>query len=122
MNFILKLIVSTFAVFVAAKLLPGVRIENDSVMIAIMVAVVLSFLNAVVKPIMILLTIPVTFFTLGFFLLVINAFMIMLASILVKEFVVDGFWYALLFSIVLSIITSILNKLGQQPQNDNTEE
>jgi putative membrane protein len=76
---------------------------------AILVALVLSFLNQIVKPILTILTIPITIFTLGFFLLVINAGIIILADKLVSDFKVDGFWYALLFSLILSLITSILN-------------
>jgi putative membrane protein len=90
-----------------AHIAPGVTIDNY--VSAILVAVVLSFLNQIVKPILTILTIPITIFTLGFFLLVINAIIILLADKLVSDFKVDGFWYALLFSLILSVITSILN-------------
>jgi putative membrane protein len=76
-----------------------------------MVALALAFLNAIVKPIFTILTIPITIFTLGFFLLVINAVIIILAERLVSGFHVDGFWWALLFSLILSIVTGILNAL-----------
>jgi putative membrane protein len=106
-KFITNIIVTTLSVIITAWLLPGVRV--DSVMTAILVAIVLAFLNTVVKPILTILTIPITFFTLGFFLLVINAFMIILVTKLVDGFQVDGFWKALLFSLILSLTTSILN-------------
>lgn len=78
---------------------------------AILVAVVLAFLNQIVKPILTILTIPITIVTLGFFLLAINAFIILFAEKLVPGFHVKGFWYALLFSLILSVITGILNSL-----------
>ena len=107
MKFIINIIVSAFAVLITAWLLPGVDILDY--LSALLVAVVLAFLNTVVKPILTILTIPITFFTLGFFLLVINAGMIILASRLIPEFKVDGFWWALLFSLILSLVTGILN-------------
>ena len=115
MNFILRLIISTFGIVIAERILPGVHI--NSILTAIIVAVVLAFLNSVIKPIMIMLTIPVTLVTFGLFLVVINALLILMASALVDGFVVDGFLWALIFSIVLSMITSILNTFTGQTQN-----
>jgi putative membrane protein len=92
-----------------AKILPGVTV--DDYLSALMVAVVLAFLNTIVKPILTILTIPITVVTLGFFLLAINAFIIIFAEKLVKGFQVDGFWWALLFSLILSVCTGILNML-----------
>ncbi len=117
MKFILQLIISTLAVLISAYLLPGVEIVNNSFLTALVVAAVLSFLNGVIKPIMIILTIPITVFTLGFFLLVINALMILLAAKLVEGFHVDGFWWALLFSLILSIVTSILEGIKKNDEN-----
>lgn len=122
MKFIIKLIISTLAVLISSYLLPGVRIEDNSIFIAIIVAAVLAFLNSVVKPLMILLTIPVTLFTFGLFLLVINAFMIILTDKLVDGFSVDGFWWALLFSFILSITTSILENIQKKDENQNNEQ
>lgn len=112
MNFILKLILSTIAVLITAWLLPGVSIDGNSFFTAFILAVVLAFLNAVLKPILVFLTIPVTILTLGFFYLVINALIIILAKYLVQGFHVNGFFPALLFSIVLSVISSILDGLA----------
>lgn len=109
MNFIARLLVSALAVFLVANFAPGVQVDN--IMDAVLVAVVLAFLNTIVKPIFTLLTIPITIFTMGFFLLAINAFIILWVEKLVTGFHVKGFWYALLFSILLSFITGILNML-----------
>jgi len=92
-----------------AKFIPGISV--DDFMTTVLVAVVLAFLNTIVKPILTILTIPITVVTLGFFLLVINAFMIILAGKLVNGFHVNGFFSALLFSLVLSVCTGILNML-----------
>jgi len=118
MNFIIKLIISTLAVLIASFLLPGVKIEDNSFFTALVVAAVLAFLNGVVKPIMIILTIPVTIFTFGLFLIVINALTIMLADRLVDGFEVKGFWWALLFSFILSITTSILENIKKRDENN----
>lgn len=107
MSFLISLLVNGLAVFITAYLLPGVQLEN--MLTAILVAAVLSLLNAIVKPLLILLTIPITFFTFGLFLLVINALIIMLASYLVPGFNVDGFWWALLFSVVLALVNAIFD-------------
>lgn len=105
MRFIIKILVSALAVFLGAWLLPGVAVENVGT--ALLVALVLAILNTLVKPILIILTIPVTIVTLGLFLLVINALIILMADALVGGFIVDGFWWALLFSLILSILSGI---------------
>ncbi|MCF8278582.1 MAG: phage holin family protein [Flavobacteriales bacterium] len=110
MNILIKIIISSLAVFLTAYLLPGVDV--DAYVTAIWVAVVLALLNGFLKPLLIILTIPVTLVTLGLFLLVINAAIILLASHFVEGFYVSGFWWALLFSLVLSIVTSIMESLG----------
>lgn len=109
MNLIIKLLISTIAVFVLSYFLPGVHVT--SLTGALMVAVVLGLLNTFLKPILVLLTIPVTIFTLGLFLLVINAIIILICDYFIAEFYVDGFLIALFFSVLLSIIQSILNKI-----------
>ena len=110
MKFILQLIISALAVIVTSMILPGVHVENG--LTAIIVAAVLAFLNAIVKPVLVILTIPITVFTLGIFLVVINAMMIMLTSRIVDGFYVDGFWVALIFSILLSLVSSVFNALS----------
>lgn len=106
MNFLVRLLLSTLAVIVSAYILPGVSV--DSFLTAIVVAIILSLLNTVVKPVLVVLTIPFTIFTLGLFLLVINAIIILMTDWLIDGFTVAGFWYALLFSIVLALINSLL--------------
>ncbi len=105
-KFISKVIVTSFGVIITAKLLPGIYVPNY--IVAIIVAMVLSLLNTFVKPLLMLLTIPATLLTLGLFLLVLNAFMILLTASIVEDFKVDSFGAAFLFSIILSLITFIL--------------
>lgn len=116
MKFIVQLIISTLAVLITDYLLSGVEIVNGNFFTALIVAAVLSFLNAVVKPIMVILTIPITVVSLGFFLLVINAIIVLFASNLVEGFRVDGFWSALFFSLILSFVTSILESVKKQDE------
>lgn len=108
MNFLIKLLLSGLAVITTAYILPGIHV--DSYFMAIIVAVVLGLFNALVRPLLIVLTIPITIFTLGLFIFVINALIILMVSSLLSGFNVDGFWWALAFSIVLSIISSIIDR------------
>ncbi len=106
MNFILRLILSAAAVLILAEFLPGVAVNDYTS--AIIVAFVLSILNAVVKPILIVLTFPVTVVSFGLFLLVINASIILLADYFVSGFSVTGWFWALIFSLLLSVLQSVL--------------
>lgn len=106
MNFILKIILSAVAVLVIANFLPGVSVVNFTN--AVIVAVVLALLKVTIKPLLIILTLPVTILTLGLFLLVINALIILLADNLIDGFHVTGFWVALLFSLILALFESVL--------------
>ncbi|MDR4987446.1 MAG: phage holin family protein [Bacteroidales bacterium] len=106
MNFLIKTLISTFAVVITSYLLGGVHV--DSFVAALVVAFVLGVLNMILKPVLIILTIPVTILSLGLFLLVINAFIIQLAAYIVPGFEVNTFWWALLFSIILSLVTWFL--------------
>ncbi len=106
MKLLLKILLTAAAVLIIAHYLTGVSVENYTS--AIIVAIVLGILRITVKPILIILTLPVTILTLGLFLLVINALIIMFADNLVSGFQVSGFWIALLFSLILSIFQSIL--------------
>ena len=115
MNFIFKIVISTLAILVTANILPGVKL--DSPLTAIILAATLAFLNAIVKPVMIILTIPITIVSLGLFLIFINAFIIMFASYIVDGFAVDGFWWAFIFGIILSLVTSIFEAIGR-PKNE----
>lgn len=130
MHFIIKIIVSALAVLITSYLLKGVTIAENSFfttsspgfnrfITALMIAVVLAFLNAIVKPVLTILSLPITLFTFGLFLLVINAIIILFAHKLVPGFYVDGFWTALWFSIVLSVVSWFLELFkGKQEEND----
>lgn len=109
MAFIVKLLLGALAVLLSAYLLPGVHVE--SFLTALIVAALLAILNTIIKPILIILTIPITILTLGLFLLVINALMILLTDFLIAGFDVAGFWWALIFSLILSLVTYIFDSL-----------
>lgn len=112
MNLLIRLLISALAVFICATVLPGAHV--DGFMIAIVVAVVLAVLNLFIKPILVILTIPITILTLGLFLLVINTILILLVDALVPGFTIDGFWWAFVFSILLSIINSVFGGLSKE--------
>ncbi|MTG96806.1 MULTISPECIES: phage holin family protein [Myroides] len=116
MNFIIRLLITTALVMFLCWLLPGVSVDGWTT--ALWVAVAMGLLNAFLKPILVFMTLPATIVTLGLFLLVINAVIIQLTAYFVKEFTVDNFWYALLFSIVLTFCQSIVN--GKQ-QDDRLQ-
>ena len=106
MNSIVRFLLSGLAVLLTAYLLPGVNVEHYGY--ALLVAVVLSLANIIIKPILVFLTIPITIVTLGLFLLVINAVIILLVDYLIPTgFEVDGFWWALAFSLNLSLFNSL---------------
>jgi putative membrane protein len=106
MNIILRIIISAVVAFGLSYILTGIHIQ--SFVTALILAAVLGLLNLIVKPILIVLTLPITIFTFGLFLFVINAIIILIAANFVKGFSVDGFWWALLFSLLLSVLTSFL--------------
>src|SRR5690606_14773313 len=106
MKLLIRLLMTAIVVFLLANFLPGMTV--DSYWTAIVVAVVLGLLNLFVRPILVIFTFPITVLTLGLFLLVINALIILMCDALIGGFEVDGFWYALLFSLCLSIVQSML--------------
>ncbi len=108
-RFFLKTMVTAVAVLIASYVLSGVSV--DGTLTAILVAIVLGLLNSFIKPILIILTIPITIFTLGLFLLVINILIVKWASDLVSGFKVDGWFSALLFSLIVSFVTSMIDGL-----------
>lgn len=111
MNGLIRFLFSGLAVLLAAYLLPGVHVDHYGY--ALLVAAVLALANLLVKPVLIVLTIPITIFTLGLFLLVINALIILLVDYLVPGFRVEGFWWALGFSLILSIFNSMFSDLAK---------
>lgn len=115
MSFIIKLLISAVAVFLTAKLLPGIVVTGFGV--AIIVAIVLALLNTFLKPLLVLFTIPITVFTLGLFLLVINGLVIMLAGWMLDEFLVKSIWWAIAFSLINSFLNTLLSSLIQDEKN-----
>jgi putative membrane protein len=115
MNIVLRIIISAVVAFGLSYILNGVHIQ--SFVTALILAIVLGLLNVIVKPILIILTLPITLFTFGLFLFVINALIILLAAKFVNGFRVDGFWWALLFSLLLSILTSFFYRKSTQTEN-----
>ncbi|WP_299891691.1 phage holin family protein [uncultured Lacinutrix sp.] len=107
MNLIIRLLLNAIAVFALAHILNGVQVDNY--VTAILVALVLSILNLLVKPLLVILTLPITIFTLGLFLLVINGVIILLADKFINGFSVSNIWSAILFSILLCILQSLLH-------------
>jgi len=110
MKFILKLLVSSLAVFFGAYILDGVYLNGFPT--AILVALLIGFLNAFLRPVLIILTIPITLLTFGLFLLVINAAIILLADYVLTGFTVDSFFTAVIFSIMVSVITWLLEAIA----------
>jgi len=106
MKSILKIILTTIAVLILANVLPGVSV--DGFITSLWVAIVLSLLRLIVRPVLVILTLPITLVTFGLFLLVINGILILLADYFIGGFEINGFWIAVLFSILLSIFQSIL--------------
>jgi len=116
MKTIINLFFTTVFVLLLAHFLHGVAVNNFAT--ALLVAAVLGLLNIFIKPILVLLTLPATLLTLGLFLLVINAVIVMLCDALVDGFAIDNFWTALLFSLVLSLCQSLVSKLSEDTRKE----
>lgn len=109
LHILLSVLIGTIAVFVTAKILPGVHIDNFGT--AVVVAVVMALVNAFIRPLIFILTLPINILTLGLFTLVIIGMLVLLVSSIVPGFKVDGFWWALAFGLVLAIINGFLNSI-----------
>jgi len=107
-NVLINWFLSALTILVVAYILPGVTVSGFFV--ALVVALVLGLINALIKPIFIVLTFPITIVTLGLFIFVINALLIMLADAIVPGFAVSNFLWALLFSLVLSIANKFIKR------------
>ncbi|MFA6982063.1 MAG: phage holin family protein [Patescibacteria group bacterium] len=108
-NNVVKFLINGFAVYMTGYLLSGVKIA--SYWVALVVSVVLAVLNVLVKPLLILLSLPINILTLGLFTFVIDALIVLLASNIVPGFEINSFWTAMLFSIVLTVVSFVLHKL-----------
>ena len=101
--------IGVIAILIGAYIVPGVSVTLVGALIA---AVVLGALNLFIRPIILILTLPITIVTLGLFSLVINALLVMLVAVIVPGFAVAGFWSALLYALVLAIINWVFNSWG----------
>jgi putative membrane protein len=119
MKLILRLLVIAAIAFILSRFLPGVHV--DTYVTAIWFAVVLGLLNVFLKPLLILFTLPITVFTFGLFLFVINTVIVLLASDWVSGFEIDNFWNGLLFSLLLTFITSLLFKEEDRQRRSQRE-
>ena len=117
MKIILKILLTAIAVFALSNLLSGIEVENYNT--AIIVAIVLGLLRTFVKPILVVLTIPITVITLGLFLFIINAILIRMAGYFVDGFTVNGMFTAILFSILLSFFQSVLYSFLKEEKKIN---
>ena len=117
MTWIPKLLLNAAALIIASYLIPGVDVDNFYS--AVIVAIVLAILNAFVKPLLIIVTIPITILTLGLFLFCINAILILIADKLIDGFAVDGLLWALVLSFVMSVLNSIfgISDKSNRPKN-----
>lgn len=114
---LLKWLLMTVSILIAAHLIPGVTVHGF--FSALWVALFLGIINVLVRPVLILITLPINILTLGLFTFVINAALVLLASVVIKGFEVNGFWTAMLFGVILSIINYLLNvilKAGHRKQ------
>ncbi len=116
-RWLIKVMVCAVNAFILAYILPGIEIKD--MLTALLVAVVLSLLDAVVKPLLILFTLPATILTLGLFLFVINACIILIDDHFVHGFKVESFWHALLFSVLLSFFNSFVHKKAWPEEKKN---
>jgi putative membrane protein len=108
MSFIIRWLIQAIAISIGSYLVPGVSVDNF--LTALLVAVVLALLNVLVKPLLLLLTLPITILTLGLFTFVINILILMFAASLVPGFTIDGFIPAVLFGLVLAVINALINR------------
>jgi putative membrane protein len=106
-----KLIVNTLSIFTASYLLNGVHVESLST--ALIIALILGILNVTLKPLLVLITFPITLLSFGLFLIVINVIVFRIADSIVTGFYIDGFFWALLYSILVSIVNSILYEMSK---------
>ena len=110
MKTLIHWLLSALAIMITAYILPGIIIKG--LFVALIVAVVLGFFNMIIRPILIVLTLPINILTLGLFTFVINAGLVMLTSNIVAGFYVKSFWWALLFSLILSLVNAVIQRFG----------
>jgi putative membrane protein len=109
MGFLLRVVVNALAIMLAASIVPGISVEG--LVPALVGGLLLGLVNAVVRPVLIILTLPITLITLGLFLLVLNGFCFWLVASIVKGFYVSGFWSACLGALIVSIVSWVMTAL-----------
>ena len=109
MRILINWLITTVAILITAYVLPGVTVR--SFVAAVVTALVLGLINAIVRPILVVLTLPLTIVTLGLFIFILNALLVLLTSAIVPGFDVRNFWWALLFSLVFSVVSFILHRI-----------
>ena len=109
LTLLIKWLISALGIFLVGSYLPGIHVPNYKV--ALIVALVLAVLNVTLRPILKLVSFPITFLTLGLFALVVNGFVFWLVPFIVKSFVIDTFWWAVLGAIIVSFVTGILDRI-----------
>lgn len=107
--FLVHWAITAFALWLAARIFKGLKFESGAALA--ISALLLGFANAIVKPLLIILTLPLTLFTFGLFLLVINALVLLLVAAIVKGFRVSGFWTALFASVFISLVSTVIGAL-----------
>ena len=107
MRFLVRLVLNGLAIITAAWLLPGIHITSP--LSALLAGVILGFVNAIVRPVLFFLTLPLTLLTLGLFIFVVNAICFALTAWLVPGFTVDGFFSAVFGALLVSVVSWILN-------------
>ena len=106
MGFVIRVLVNAAAIWLATRIVPGLTADSGGQIL--LAGLVLGLINALVRPVLVLLTLPLTLLTLGLFLLVLNAFCLRMTSWLVSGLHVNGFWPALLGAIVISLVSWVL--------------
>lgn len=113
MRFLIRLVVNAAAVFLAANLVPGIAVSSFGV--ALLAGLILGLVNAVIKPVLFVLTLPFTIVTLGLFIFIVNAICLALVAWLVPGFTISGFWSALFGAIVISLVSWLLHAILSEP-------
>jgi putative membrane protein len=122
-NFLLRLIINAAALAATAAILPGIHIQNDRIGTLLLVALIFGIVNAVLKPVIIIMSCPLIILTLGLFAIAINGIMLLItAAIAGNRFTIDGFWWAVLGGLVVGIIAGILESVLGVNEKDDKEE
>ena len=114
MRFLINWFLYALAIGITAYILPGVHLNG--IFAALVTAAILGLVNGILRPVLFIFTLPLTILTLGLFTFVLNALMVLLAAAIVQGFNVDGFWWAVLFSLILSVVVYLLGEATEPPE------